>query len=808
MVGAGGIDGGKIFVELVPRLERGFSNKLENEMSGPLGRVQGLARKAGLGIGLGLAAAVPVVAAAGVALGETFDSAYDTIRTGTGATGQDLEALKGSFREVAKQVPDDFGKVSTAIADLNTRTGATGPELEALSTKVLTLSRITGEDLEATIRNSTRLFGDWGLAAEAQGPALDYLFRVSQATGIGVTDLEERLVQFGAPLRQLGFDMETSAALLGKFEREGVNTEVVLAGMRKGLAKFARDGRDPAEALEWVTEKIKGAGSAAEANDLAIQVFGAKAGPDMAAAIREGRLELGDFVEQMKTGGDTIEGVASDTDDWREKLGQLRNRIFLAAEPLASKLFDGVNRLVDAAIPWVETIGEKMPGALERLRKIAEPIVDGISQIWKILFDRDFTGGPFAEDSDLVDGLFRFRDFVVEKVIPVARDLLEWLGARWKPILAGVALAFALLTAPVSTVIALLVGAYLKFESFRNIVDAVVAWLIRNVPPAFEAVRSAIETAVRWISTNVVPVLERIVAVAVEKFGDLVAWVQEWWPKISEAIEHTVNAIVDVVSFVVEWIVRYWNQFGDRILANARRIWDLIYRVVKVGIDLVRGIIETVVSLINGDWGAAWDAIKRTFSNVWGSIVDILSNVLGIIREVIGAGLEVVGGIVSAALDGIVDFFAKLPGRLADAAGDVFGWLWEAFRSAVNLIIRGWNALDFEIPGFDPPGPGPKFSGFTLGLPDIPELALGGTIAQRIGSAIVGDAGPELLTLPKGAIVTPLNVAEQIAAAALAGRDAARGGPLVAVDARGMTDPFAVADLTARHVAWRTMQEV
>ena len=44
----------------------------------------------------------------------------------------------------------------------------------------------------------------------------------------------------------------------------------------------------------------------------------------------------------------------------------------------------------------------------------------------------------------------------------------------------------------------------------------------------------------------------------------------------------------------------------------------------------------------------------------------------------------------------------------------------------------------------------------TFNAPQIPLLAKGGVI-QSPGSVIVGEKGAELLTLPKGAQVTPLN---------------------------------------------------
>ena len=198
-------------------------------------------------------------------LGMDFDNAFDKIRVGTGATGDALEDLKDDFKAVYSSVPAGMADVSTAIADLNTRTGLAGKPLQELSTQMLNLSRITGEDLSGMIANSSRLFGDWSIAADDTAGTMDFLFKVSQSTGVGFNDLNAKLVQFGAPLRQMGFDLETSAAMLGKFEKEGVNTELVLGGLRVALGKMAKEGiTDTKAALEEVTKRIKEAGSTGE----------------------------------------------------------------------------------------------------------------------------------------------------------------------------------------------------------------------------------------------------------------------------------------------------------------------------------------------------------------------------------------------------------------------------------------------------------------------------------------------------------------------------------------------------------------
>jgi phage-related minor tail protein len=246
---------------------------------------------------------------------------------GTGASGSALKGLEASAKKVGKSTPSSFTDVGTAIADVNTRLGLTGKPLETMSKKFLNLSRVTGTDLSTNIKDVSRVFGDWGVAIKDQPAALDKLFFTSQATGIGVDELSNKVVQFGAPMRQFGFSFEESAALMGKWHKEGVNTEVVMAGMKAGLGKLSKAGKDPVKAFAEIQEAIKGAGSVGEANAIAIETFGQRAGPDLAAAVREGRFEIGDLVKSM----DGSKGAIEDAD---KRVGEfskgMRGRLTLA----------------------------------------------------------------------------------------------------------------------------------------------------------------------------------------------------------------------------------------------------------------------------------------------------------------------------------------------------------------------------------------------------------------------------------------------------------------------------------------------
>jgi hypothetical protein len=100
-------------------------------------------------------------------------------------------------------------------------------------------------------------------------------------------------------------------------------------------------------------------------------------------------------------------------------------------------------------------------------------------------------------------------------------------------------------------------------------------------------------------------------------------------------------------------------------------------------------------------------------------------------------------------------------------------------KGAINVIIRGWNKLEFKIPGFKigPVG----YSGFTLGLPDIPELAKGGIVTSPM-LALIGESGSEA--------VIPL---EKMGSMGMG------GGTTVTINVSG-GDPQAVVDALRRYM--------
>ena len=310
-------------------------------------------------------------------LGAQFDEAFDTIRIGTGATGEALETLKDDFKEVYKSVPGTMEEASKAIADYNTRLGLTGEELRGISKQAIAVSKMLGEDLNTTIESSSQTLQQWGIDSKDMGKQMDYIFKVSQSTGIGFNELMTNMQSYGPQLQEMGYSFEQAGALIGQMEKAGVNTTEVLAAMKKSVGTLAKEGISASAGMQIYYEKIKNAGTAAEATAIANEVFGMRAGSTVANAIKKGTLSVDAFTKSLENNGETIIGAMKDTMDAKEKWELLIKEVTTAIEPLASAVFD----LVGSCIPIVATLLNVVTPILKLLADHANvliPIIMGV----------------------------------------------------------------------------------------------------------------------------------------------------------------------------------------------------------------------------------------------------------------------------------------------------------------------------------------------------------------------------------------------------------------------------------------------
>lgn len=290
-------------------------------------------------------------------------------------------------------------------------------------------------------------------------------------------------------------------------------------------------------------------------------------------------------------------------------------------------------------------------------------------------------------------------------------------------------------------------------EMIQPVLDAIasfVSW--QDVLIAFGVVVAAV---VLPILAGIVSAALPIIAVGAALVGAVAlvrnAWEKDWggirtaltgwWTDTGKPIFDQLQAwLAEKLPVALSTLQKFWE---DRLLPALRSVWtfiqDNIIPLFAVLIDVWFAAMGVQIRLLQ----AAWENILLpALRTVW-EFID--QNVIPIFR-----GLSDSVGGVSSVIQTVIDWLGKLADKL--------------------------NSIDFSNP----------FSGWQLPSFNIPGFAMGTNFAPG-GMALVGENGPELVKLPRGARVDNAGrTAQQLAAAG------ATYGPMT-VNVYGVPDAPAVA---------------
>lgn len=156
---------------------------------------------------------------------------------------------------------------------------------------------------------------------------------------------------------------------------------------------------------------------------------------------------------------------------------------------------------------------------------------------------------------------------------------------------------------------------------------------------------------------------------------------------------------------------------------------------VKRFLPVWKAVIKGLVAAFNWFRKSVSDTVNW-IKNAWGSLKSAASSV---------------AKFITSRFQSVIDFFKGLPGKIRNAVRGAFDGLKTEFQKAIEAMKTAWDSLRDKLKALDIPG-GPP-----IGIPGIPipGAADGGTITSP-GLTMVGERGPELLSLPKGASVIPL----------------------------------------------------
>ena len=227
---------------------------------------------------------VPITAGitAAMASWSKVDNGLDIVVQKTGASGEALEKMQQTVKDLATTMPVSFADAGTAVGEINTRFGATGDQLEEMSQQFLKFAQINNVDVNSSIDNVQK-----AMSAYDAGAMLDTLNKVGQDTGISMDTLEQLMVQNSTALQSMGLNASDSAVLLGQLEKSGADVQTVMMGLTRVQASAMQDGVSMQEEFQ------KAVGS----SDDAVAIFGTRAGAKLYELFNNGTLNADMFTQ-------------------------------------------------------------------------------------------------------------------------------------------------------------------------------------------------------------------------------------------------------------------------------------------------------------------------------------------------------------------------------------------------------------------------------------------------------------------------------------------------------------------------------
>ena len=278
-----------------------------------------------------------------------------------------LTSFRSSYGEVAKGIVADSEDVGKALGEVSTRFGFTGDELEGATTQFLKFAEITDGDAATAARNVSRAIESAGLEASDYSKILDQLATAAQASGISADTLSERLTTYGAQMRAAGFDTADTIALLASWEKQGVNTETAITGIRKALANWGKDGKEAKNELAGLIEQIKNAPDDTAAAQLALENFGNKAGTELADVIRSGRFEFEEFTDVIAGSEGAVSATFDETMSGFDKLRLAAQSLKVSAGEFVGGILDRIGPDLDTLLSSFSRLIAGETGAAEEL---------------------------------------------------------------------------------------------------------------------------------------------------------------------------------------------------------------------------------------------------------------------------------------------------------------------------------------------------------------------------------------------------------------------------------------------------------
>lgn len=665
--------------------------------------------------------------AAGVAsvkMAGDYEQGLNIFKSVSGATAQQMAMVAAKARELGQDasLPGVSARdAANAMTELS-KAGLSVNDTLAASKGVMSLAKAGQIDVADAATIAAQALNAFKLKGSDAGKVADVLANGANASATDIRGLSLGLQQSAAVASQFGVSLEDTVTTLGLFANRGMQGSDAGTSLKTMLISLANPSKKAANLMHEL---------GINAYDASGKFVGMR---QLAQNLQNGLKGLSE--EQKQQALATIFGTDA-----------FRAAAFLADS--AGKSYDDMSKAVGrsgAAMDLAKAQNSGFNGALDNLRSTLETVGTDIGMkllppLTKIIKELANSGIIEAFGAALT-ALTPIISYVASLFIALKiNQVIGWFGGLFVKVkeaggafkyLAGVISKnpIGLIVTAIAIVIPLLIDLEQRFHIFSN---------------AVEWIKTAWNGMVEWftgIFTGIGQALSNVWQAITTAFNNVTTFLQNWGPTILAIMFWPFSLLIGLVI-----------TFKDQIMAVLNALWGGI----SAGFQAVTSFIQTVFQVASSVVMAVWSPIAGFFGGVWAQIRGIFSGVGNFFGAVFGwaanaasGALNSIIGVASGVYNAIASFFRPIGtvagnmigGTIRGVVNGIIGMVQNGLNSFISMI-NGAAGIINKIPGVHIPG-----------IPHIglPRLAFGAKNYAG-GVTLVGERGPELVNLPKGADV-------------------------------------------------------
>lgn len=641
-------------------------------------------------------------AAAGLSAGiikttADFDASMSKVAAVSGAAGDDFDALRNKAREMGKTTKFSASESAEAMNYMAMAGWKTEDMLNGIS-GVMNLAAASGEELATTSDIVTDALTAFGMTAEDSGHFADILAASASNANTNVAMMGESF-KYAAPVAgSLGYTAEDIAVALGLMANSGIKASMAGTSLRNIFTRMAKPTKESAMAMERLGLSIDdGEGHMYSFREIMDQ-------------LRQGFVDINMPIEEYDR---RVEQLDADLEAGRIKqkaydkeLEELNLQAFGAAgaEKARAAAMLGGTRAMSGLLAIANASEEdynKLTEAVDNSSQAFARTKDGVVPLNEAMASgaeilETYEGSAAAMAATMQDNAAGQMQILKSQL----EELAISLGDTLMPTLREI------------------IGYVQRFVDYLNGLDEETQKTIMNVILVVAALG---------------PLLV-IIGKVVSGIGSIMS--------VIGGLSAPILAVIAVIALLVAAFVHLWNtneEFRNNIIA----IWNdvkakfeafgqgIVDRLNKMGFDF-----ENFGEVVKAIWDALCTFLVPIFEGTFKTIADVLGNALDIITGIFDIFAGFFSGNWEQFWNGIVEVFSGIFNGVKDLFDDIIGGI----IGEINVISAGIN----------------KISKGKINIPQIEWMADGGILTS--GTAIVGEAGPELVQVSNGqAMVQPLS---------------------------------------------------